>query len=155
MPRPAETGRSMASLSDFSTFRPNIHQFASFPLNLCRTSLVDMSGRLLYPSAALLRSLRSSPSLRQCPRQFPIGGKRPLHTSPKSLEEEGQKSFRGQLYESTARRIQRQREAEARFASMTPPSAFARNAAFTFCPGTFPIERTTADVRQQLYSHVD
>ena len=27
MPRPAETGRSMASLSDFSTFGPNIHQF--------------------------------------------------------------------------------------------------------------------------------
>lgn len=59
-------------------------------------------------------------------------GGRPFHQSTKSLEE-GDRSFRGQLYESTARRIKRQREEEVRYAQMTPISAFGRNAAFTFC----------------------
>ncbi|KAL9066763.1 MAG: hypothetical protein Q9161_007352 [Pseudevernia consocians] len=71
------------------------------------------------------------PLSRQCSRQIPVGGRRALHTSPKSFLDE-QKTFRGQLYESTARRIQAQREAEARYASVTPISAFATNSAFTF-----------------------
>lgn len=68
----------------------------------------------------------------ECLHRLPLRGRRPFHSSRKLFAEED-KTFRGQLYESTARRIKRQREAEARFADMTPPSAFARNAAFTFC----------------------
>ena len=61
-----------------------------------------------------------------------MAGSRTFHSSPK-LFTEPEKSFRGQLYESTARRIQRQREDEVRFASNMPISPFARSAAFTFC----------------------
>ena len=65
-----------------------------------------------------------------------------MHGSPKKFEEE--RSFRGQLYESTARRIKRQREDEVRFASMQPLSQTARNFAFTFgeqSPRTFRMHR--------------
>ena len=103
----------------------------SFPFLSPNTNSVPMAGKMSRPSLALLRSLRHIPPSRQCTRQLPIGGRRALHTSPKSFSNE-EKSFRGQLYESTARRIQAQREAEARFASMTPDSGFARNSAFTF-----------------------
>lgn len=82
-------------------------------------------------SLVSLRSLRYMPLSRQCLRQVPVVRRRSLHTSPKSFSSD-EKSFRGQLYESTARRIQAQREAEARFASMTPMSSFAQNSAFTF-----------------------
>ncbi|KAF6234908.1 hypothetical protein HO173_006838 [Letharia columbiana] len=85
-----------------------------------------------YPSFLTLRSLRHMPLSRQCARPLPVGGRRNLHTSPKSFSNEVEKTFRGQLYESTARRIQAQREAEARFASMSPTSDFARQSAFTF-----------------------
>ncbi|CAD6566539.1 MAG: D-lactate ferricytochrome c oxidoreductase [Alectoria sarmentosa] len=80
---------------------------------------------------SLVRTIRHIPFSRQCSPQFPAGGRRALHTSPKFFSNED-KTFRGQLYESTARRIQAQREAEARFASMTPMSDFARQSAFTF-----------------------
>ena len=84
-----------------------------------------MSAMVPCPSSALLRSLKYVPF----PRQLRVRGRRTLHTSPKSNEE---KTFRGQLYESTARRIQAQREAEARFAAMSPTSEFSRNATLTF-----------------------
>ena len=90
-----------------------------------------MSGTRLCPSAALLRFLGQTASLRNCPQRIPPAGRRPFHSSTRVLEER-ELSFRGQLYESTARRIKREREAEARFANMQPPTAFARNAAFTF-----------------------
>ncbi|KAM0806356.1 hypothetical protein BDR22DRAFT_828738 [Usnea florida] len=84
-----------------------------------------------YPSLLLLRSFRLKPIPQQCFRRLPLGGRRALHTSPKSFSND-EKTFRSQLYESTARRIQAQREAEARFASASPTSSFARRSAFTF-----------------------
>ena len=110
-----------------------IHPPDSLPFfNHSSTKLANMPGKLFSPSAALLRSLRPSPSLQHCSRHCPFVSRRSLHRSPRLFEEE-QKSFRGQLYESTARRIQRQREIEAAYADAMPPSTLARNLAFTFC----------------------
>ncbi len=86
-----------------------------------------MSANMSRPSLAFLRGLRGMPFK----RRIQIGGRRLLQTSPRSFASE-EKTFRGQLYESTARRIQAQREAEARFASMKPTSAFAQNSTLTF-----------------------
>jgi hypothetical protein len=128
---------------------------------ICRTTvftqseqcgLIVMSSGTHCPSLALLRSLRQLASSRPCVRRHPNVGRRSFHRSPKSLDE-GDRSFQGQLYESTARRIKSQREAEARFAGMTPPTAFARNAAFTFCINPLIAATTTADLWQRLYSH--
>lgn len=110
---------------------PNIHQTAC-PFSIGSTKQANMPGTISSPSAALLRSLRPSPSLQHCSRHGPLVSRRSLHRSPRLFEEET-KSFRGQLYESTARRIQRQREVEAAYADAMPPSHFARQAAFTFC----------------------
>lgn len=117
----------------------------SFPFNSPDTNLVPMSGKMPCPSVALLRSLRHMPLSRQSSRQIPVGGRRTLHTSPRSFSNE-EKTFRGQLYESTARRIQAQREAEARFASLTPFSAFASNATLTFGMHASAAETFTADI---------
>ena len=100
--------------------------------NCSSTKQVNMPGTIFSPSVALLRSLKPSPSLQHCSRHGPFVTRRSLHRSPRLFEEE-KKSFRGQLYESTARRIQRQREVEAAYAEAIPPSHFARQAAFTFC----------------------
>ena len=97
-----------------------------------------------YPSLVLLRSFRLKPIPRQCSQRLPLGGRRALHTSPKPSYNE-EKTFRSQLYESTARRIQAQREAEARFASARPTSKFARRSAFTFCMHASAAQKSTAD----------
>lgn len=117
--------------------------FRSIPFSRLHLAFLCLE-KMSCPSLVFLRSLRRLPLSRQCSRQFPVGRRRALHTSPKSLSEE-EKSFRGQLYESTARRIQAQREAEARFASMQPTSDFARNSAYTFCMHTSAAETLRAD----------
>lgn len=103
-----------------------------FPFHSLGHYSITMTGKMSCPSLVFLRSMRHMPLSRQCSRPLPVGGRRNLHTSPKSFSNEVEKTFRGQLYESTARRIQAQREAEARFASMSPTSDFARQSAFTF-----------------------
>ncbi|KAL6713838.1 D-lactate ferricytochrome c oxidoreductase [Lecanora helva] len=90
-----------------------------------------MSARPLCPSAALLRSLNQSGSRQSCSYKYPVVRRRSFHSSLRRLEE-GEKSFRAQLYESTARRIKRQREQEERFALLRPDSPATRNFAFTF-----------------------
>lgn len=129
----------------FSTFAllKTYHSFC--PSLLLSTLLMIMSGTMSCPSLVFLRSLRHIPLSQQCSRQIPIGSRRALHTSPRCFSNQ-EKTFRGQLYESTARRIQAQREAEARFASMTPLSTFARNSAFTFCTHASAAETFTADL---------
>ncbi|KAL9104312.1 MAG: hypothetical protein Q9163_000753 [Psora crenata] len=92
------------------------------------------------PSKALLRSLRWTPPLRHCVlRQCPRGAShrrgRALHTTPFRLEQEQKdfrKSFRGQLFESTAQRVKRQREQAAAYANNQPMSAFFKNISITF-----------------------
>ena len=123
--------RSAAPHLDFSTFGTYPRDSLPF-FNRSSIKVANMPGKLFSPSAALLRSLRPSPSLQHCSRHCPFVSRRSLHRSPRLFEEE-QKSFRGQLYESTARRIQRQREIEAAYADAMPPSTLARNLAFTFC----------------------
>lgn len=82
-----------------------------------------------------------------------MAGRRSFNSSRKMFDEP-EKSFRGQLYESTARRLQRQREDEARFASNMPITPFARNAAITFCISPFHLEKGMTNLGQQLYSPV-
>lgn len=123
--------RPTAPHLDISTFGTYPRDSLPF-FNPSSIKMANMPGKLFSPSAALLRSLRPSPSLQHCSRLCPFVSRRSLHRSPRLCEEE-QKSFRGQLYESTARRIQRQREIEAAYADAMPPSTLARNMAFTFC----------------------
>lgn len=130
-PRPTPERRTTGPSSSF------------FSLRLC---IVFIAVKMSCLSSNSSRSLSRMPLSRQCSLQIPIGGKRVLHTSPKSLSHE-EKTFRGQLYESTARRIQAQRQAEARFASMVPISNSARNWAFTFCMHASAAETSTADFR--------
>lgn len=99
-----------------------------------------MPAKMSYLSIVPWCSRRSVPPL----QQLRTGGRRALHTSSKTFANDG-KTFRAQLYESTARRIQAQREAEARFASMVPTSAFASNSAFTFGMRASAAETSKAD----------
>lgn len=107
---------------------------------------IILSANMSCPSLVFLRKLKiwHIPLSQQCSRQFPIETRRALHTSSRCFSNQ-EKTFRGQLYESTARRIQAQREAEARFAATTPLSSFARNSAFTFCTHASVAETFTAD----------
>ena len=135
MPRPAENGPQHDAQPNLRFLRLQAkHPRDKLPdLNCCSTKGANMPGTISSPSPAnLLRSLKPSPSLQHRSRHGPFVGRRSLHRSPRLFEEE-KKSFRGQLYESTARRIQRQREVEAAYAEAMPPSQFARQAAFTFC----------------------
>lgn len=53
-----------------------------------------------------------------------------IHLSRRFAEEK--KSFRGQLYESTAQRLEREREEQRRFARERGANSGGRNAAITF-----------------------
>ena len=91
-----------------------------------------MSQKMYTPSASLLRCFRHTL------RKNSVASRLLFHNSPRRFEEEEGRSFQGQLYESTARRIKRQREAEARFAGHNETSNMARNFAFTFCASSSP-----------------
>ena len=99
-----------------------------------------MATKMPCPILVFLRRRRCMPPL----RQLGLGGRRAFHISPKTLGSE-ERTFRGQLYESTARRIQAQREAEERFHNMKPLSAFASKSAFTFGMHPSVAEMSKAD----------
>ncbi|KAL9125839.1 MAG: hypothetical protein Q9217_005014 [Psora testacea] len=92
------------------------------------------------PSQGLVQILRVAPPLRQCflracLRNASLRRGRALHTTPLRLEKEQtefRKSFRGQLYESTAARVKRQREEAAEVANAQPLKRSFRNALITF-----------------------
>lgn len=128
--------------STFALLRKNIAFLLPFPSP--GHNVIMMSVKMSSPSLIFLHTLRRIPLSQQCSRQSPIGSRRALHTSPRCFSNQ-EKTFRGQLYESTARRIQAQREAEARFASTTPLSDFARNSYFTFCTQASVADTFTAD----------
>ena len=93
-----------------------------------------MAAKMPIPSRALLRSLAFAPPLRHCLRiTASVPKRRTLHATPIRLadEKELKKSFRGQLYESTAERLKRQRDEESVYFDSQPISAFGKNAAFT------------------------
>ena len=83
------------------------------------------------PSLALLRSLKRAPQISQrCNCQISSAQRRAFRTA-RALKEE-QRSFKGQLYESTAQRLQRERVEQARFAKLRGEGGAGRNAAATF-----------------------
>ncbi|KAA6414782.1 MAG: D-lactate dehydrogenase (cytochrome) [Lasallia pustulata] len=90
-----------------------------------------MSSAKLGPIPSVLRRARqtSYPS-QQCMKRARVCERRSLHVS-RSLKGE-QKSFRGQLYESTAQRIQRERAEQQRFAKDREESSTSRAFATTF-----------------------
>ncbi|MCJ1480529.1 D-lactate ferricytochrome c oxidoreductase [Schaereria dolodes] len=90
-----------------------------------------MSTSKLCPSIALLRSLgRVSHPPSQCVQQVSLRFERAFHKS-RSLRRE-EKSFKGQLYESTAQRLERERAEQRRFAKERGESSGGRTAATTF-----------------------
>ena len=96
---------------------------------------INMAVQMPVPSQALLRSLRLAPCSCQCPRTITPSCRRAFHPNRRRHEEgapELKKSFRGQLYESTAQRIKRQREEEAAHTPERPVTMFGKNLAIAF-----------------------
>ena len=89
-----------------------------------------MSAPHLCLSLARRAFSKQAPRTPQCLHKLSRSHKRPLHIS-RSLKAE-EKSFKGQLYESTALRLQRERAEQARFAKARGESSRGRNAAVTF-----------------------
>ena len=96
-----------------------------------------MSASKLCPSVALLRSLGLSSHLvsRRCVQQTSMRLGRAIHSSASSQED--QKSFKGQLYESTYQRLERERAEQRRFAKERGQSSGSRTAATTFGDAVF------------------
>ncbi|KAL9022200.1 MAG: hypothetical protein Q9185_000600 [Variospora sp. 1 TL-2023] len=91
-----------------------------------------MAGKLLCPSIALLARFGRTLASRQCLRHLPSPHPRTLHLSRAlSQDERPRKSFHGQIYESTAERVQRERAEQERFARLRNESGRGRNAAVT------------------------
>ncbi|KAL9012230.1 MAG: hypothetical protein Q9173_002998 [Seirophora scorigena] len=91
-----------------------------------------MAGKPLCPSLALLRSFARTHQSRQSLHHIPSPHPRALHVSRAlAQDEKPQKSFHGQLYESTAERVQRERAEQERFARLRNESGRGRNAAVT------------------------
>lgn len=106
-------------------------QLRSRVLRLARFTLLtmEMARTKGCPSIFLSRSLRHAlnlqPSIRQTPRY-----KREIHVSKPRSEQ--QKSFKGQLFESTTQRLARERAEQQRFAKERGESHSGRNFATTF-----------------------
>ena len=88
-----------------------------------------MSTSRICPSYALLRSLRQATNLRPTTGQTPVC-RRAFQTS--QLRYEQNSSFRAQLYESTHRRLEREREEQRRLAKERGEPSNGRNAALAF-----------------------
>ncbi|MCJ1306351.1 D-lactate ferricytochrome c oxidoreductase [Hypocenomyce scalaris] len=90
-----------------------------------------MSTSKLYPLPVILRRTgQTSRGARQRIQQAYVCERRSLHIS-RSLREE-QKSFKGQLYESTSQRIQRERAEQQRFVEQRGGSNAGRSSATIF-----------------------
>ena len=92
----------------------------------------SMAKSKFYPSTAVLRHLRQSLDLTHCPYQRCSLQRRGLHQA-RALREEG-RSFRGQLYDSTFQRLERERAEQRRLAKeqLAPKSLSSR---FTWATG--------------------
>jgi D-lactate dehydrogenase (cytochrome) len=82
------------------------------------------------PSRTVLRKLRTTSTAQGYVRIAPLIQHR--YESTTKPPEEERKSFKGQLYDSTAARTARDRQESERFARERGESAGARNAALTF-----------------------
>lgn len=93
------------------------------------------------PSKALLSALarrNGAPTLRRV-----TFSQRRWESTEQKQPEENERSFKGQLYESTAARLERERAERQRFAKLRNESAGGRNAAITF--GTHVAISSTAE----------
>ena len=101
---------------------------------------LPMAAQRPAPSMALLRSLMQAPMTghHQYKALTGLARRRAFHSSSRRFAEP-KPSFRAQLYESTAQRVQRQRAIENFYAADAPRSILARLAAYAFgrCP-SFP-----------------
>jgi D-lactate dehydrogenase (cytochrome) len=82
------------------------------------------------PSRALLSAISrttATPTFRRA-----AASQQRWESTEKKQPQEYGRSFKGQLYESTAARLQREREERQRFAKQRNESAGGRNAAMTF-----------------------
>ena len=86
-------------------------------------------------SRAILRNLRKSVCIRRHVQETSTGVPRALHTSKPRAEQK--LSFRGQLYESTKRRLEKERQEQQRFARERGGVGGGRAAATLF--GNFSI----------------
>ena len=87
------------------------------------------------PSSALLRSLRQANTFRPAPRLLPIR-RQALQTSHPRSEQDS--SFRAQLYESTHKRLEKEREDQRRLANQRGEPNSGRTPALSF--GLLPNE---------------
>ncbi|KAL8942214.1 MAG: hypothetical protein Q9216_001790 [Gyalolechia sp. 2 TL-2023] len=91
-----------------------------------------MANKALRPSVDVLRAFARPPTSQQCLHKIAIRNQRAFHFSRVLGEEERpQKSFHGQLYESTFERVQRERKEQERFANLRRESGKGRNSAIT------------------------
>ena len=103
-----------------------------------------MAKQPLCPSIALLRSLVRSSSSQQCLHRISIRNQRTFRTARiLADEEQPRKPFVGQLYESTAERVQRERAEQERFAKHRNESKRGRSAALT--TGKYLLNQTLAE----------
>lgn len=89
-----------------------------------------MAGKPFCPSVALLRTLNRLSCPPQCLRQTTLRHQRLLHASRLLAKEP--LSFHGQLYESTAERVKKERAEQERFAEARGESLRGRGAAMSF-----------------------
>lgn len=91
-----------------------------------------MAKKSLIPSVELLHAFGRPPISQQYLYRISTGSHRAFHFSRVSREEERlQKSFHGQLYESTSERVQRERKEQERFAELRNESNRGRRGAIT------------------------
>lgn len=98
---------------------------------------MSLPARAHAPSRALLSALtrRNAAAAAAAPtlRGAATSQRRWESTEQRQPEQHG-RSFKGQLYESTTARLQKEREDRKRFAKQRNESAGGRNAAMTFGP---------------------
>ncbi|KAG8533833.1 uncharacterized protein KY384_001574 [Bacidia gigantensis] len=91
-----------------------------------------MAKQVPVPSLALLRSLRSAELPRQCLRAPVQSCGRGMKIRTPEEDVEHKKSFRAQLYESMADRVNRERAEETRYRDSEPMTAFGKNFSIAF-----------------------
>ena len=79
-----------------------------------------------------------------------LKSRRAIHSSKPlgEVQKDFKKDFKGQLYESTAQRLQRERVEQRRFAKERGESSGGRNAAVTFGKLSLHLQVVIADCRQ-------
>lgn len=95
--------------------------------------IIALNGAMACPSSpsiALLRSLKGYPPCRRISSTTILLATRSFHVSSSRRQQE--KSFKGQLYESVAKRLEREREEQSRFSKARGESSGGRTAATTF-----------------------